>query len=314
MTQDNKMTFSRRHFLGAAAAATLPWPRLAAGGESRFAVTLGYAAITWGEDTEQAVADVAAVGFKGIQLRARDLTKVGDKAALKGLLDKHGLELTCFSSGNLANALLPDKRKETLQTHAANAQLVKALGGRFMQVTAGRPTDYKATPEDFAVMGAFMSELGQRAMESGVRVVYHHHMDDIGEAPDDIARLLDRTECRHVDLLLDIAHYAQGGGDPVQAVTRHRDRLALVHLKDVKDVTPVVDPKTGKPGKPYQFVELGRGRVDVKGVLAALKKIEFRGPLVVELDSVPDKETGRTARQCAEVNKKYVVETLGLAL
>jgi inosose dehydratase len=314
MTQENRSSLSRRHFLGVAAAAALPWPRLAGAGESRFAVTLGYAAITWGEDTEKAIADVAAVGFKGIQLRARDLTKMGNKEALKGLLDKHGLELACFSSGNVANALLPDKRQDTMNTHVANAHLVKALGGRFMQVTAGRPEGYKATPEDYATIGTFMGELGQRTMESGVRLVWHNHMDDIGEAPDDIARVLDRSACRHVDLLLDIAHYQQGGGDPVQGVMRHQDRLALVHLKDVKDVKPVPDPKTGKMGKPYQFVELGRGRVDVKGVLAALKKIEFRGPLVVELDSVPDKETGRTAKECAEVNKKYVVETLGLAL
>lgn len=312
MTQDKAVAFSRRRFVGAVAAvAALPWMRAAGAADSRFAVTLGYAAITWGEATEQAIADVAAVGFRGIQLRAKDLVKVGDKEALKALLDKHGLELACFSSGNVVDALT-DKRKETLDLHVANARLVKALGGRFMQITAGRPKERAVTPDDFASMGAFMSELGQRAMESGVRVVYHHHMDDLGEAPDDIARLLDKTACRHVDFLLDIAHYQQGGGDPVEGVLRHQDRLALVHLKDVRAVEPVPDPKTGKPGKPYQFVELGRGRVDVPAVLAALKKIEFGGPLVVELDSVPDK--GRTPKECAEVNKKYVTQTLGLAL
>src|SRR5688572_29295158 len=101
---------SRRVFLGAAAAAAA-WPRFAAAGtgSSKVAVRLGYAAITWAEATEQAIADIAAVGFKGIQLRARDIAKEGDKAALKGLLDKHDLERLCFSSGNVQDVLVPGK-------------------------------------------------------------------------------------------------------------------------------------------------------------------------------------------------------------
>ena len=59
-------------------------------------------------------------------------------------------------------------------------------------------------------------------------------------------------------------------------------------------------------------MELGRGRVDLPGVIAALKGISFRGPAVLELDEVPD--AGRTPRECAETNRRYAVETLGLSL
>jgi inosose dehydratase len=305
--------FSRRTFLGSAVAAALPWPR-GAYAARELAVTLGYAAITWGEDTQAAITDVAAVGFRGIQLRSKDLTKLGEQHdAIKALLEKNKLELMCFSSGNIGAAAAADaKRAELLELHVKNARFVKAMGGRHMQVTATRPVGRAATALEFERLADFMNELGSRTSDLGVRIAYHNHMDDFGEAPDDVARVLELTECRYVDFLLDIAHYKQGGGDPAAAVLRHEDRLALVHLKDVRDVEPKADPATGKTGKPYQFVELGRGRVDVPAVMAALKKIAFRGPLVIELDSVPD--AGRTPKQCAETNKAYVMDKLGLGL
>ncbi|HET7747150.1 MAG TPA: hypothetical protein VFM29_07600, partial [Vicinamibacteria bacterium] len=64
-----------------------------------FALRLGYAAITWEGKDEQAIEDIAAVGFKGIQLRSGVLEKYGDRPAeLKRLLDEKGLALLCFSS------------------------------------------------------------------------------------------------------------------------------------------------------------------------------------------------------------------------
>ena len=59
---------------------------IAAPGDIQF----GYAAITWQGQDRQAIEDVAAVGFKGIQLRTSALPEFGDKpAALKELLAKH---------------------------------------------------------------------------------------------------------------------------------------------------------------------------------------------------------------------------------
>src|SRR5262245_47250570 len=94
-----RFSISRRGFIWAAAAVSLPWRSFAAESESRFGWQLGYAAITWGEAIEQSIADVAAVGFHGIQLRANCMTKFGDKPEeLKRLLDDKGVALSCFSS------------------------------------------------------------------------------------------------------------------------------------------------------------------------------------------------------------------------
>jgi inosose dehydratase len=55
-------------------------------------------------------------------------------------------------------------------------------------------------------------------------------------------------------------------------------------------------------------VELGRGRVDLPGVFAALRAINYRKWAIVELDRVPD--PGRTPKEAAETNKRYLIETM----
>jgi inosose dehydratase len=294
----------RREFLVSTGAAALA--RRAVAGS--YALPLGYAAITWGGNDEQAIDDIAAVGFHGIQLRSPVMERYGDKPAeLRRRLSEKGLSLTCFSSGTVDAE--PGREQEYLDAHTRNARFVKAVGGGLLQLISRRPKDRAPAPEEFDRLGRLLNEIGRRAAEIGVRLVYHNHMGAFGQAPDEVARVLSATDARRVGFLLDIAHYQQGGGDPVAAVSRHRDRLVIVHLKDV--VSPVPGD-TRPPAQSYKWVELGRGKVNVPGVIAAVKDIGFHGPAVIELDAVP--EPGRTPKESAEINKRYAVEKLGLTL
>lgn len=274
-----------------------------------FALQLGYAAITWDGQDEQAIDEIAALGFRGIQLRSNVLKAYGDKPAeLRRRLEAKGLALLCFSSGSNPQHA-PGTEAEIVARHVANARFVRAAGGNVLQIISTRPKDRALTAADFDWLGGVLNTIGRRALDLNVRVAYHNHLRGFGEAPDELARLMDATDPHYVNLLLDIAHYAQGGGDPVAAVRRHRDRIVMLHLKDVAGAVP---PPGQAVREGYKWVELGRGRVDVPGVVAALREIRYRGPAVIELDSVP--EPGRTPKQSAEINRRYAVETLGLAL
>ena len=90
---------------------------------------------------------------------------------------------------------------------------------------------------------------------------------------------------------------------PMIGSFRSSKAIKVVHLKDVR---PIDTP----PG--YQWVELGRGRVDVKGCVAALKDTAFAGWAMVELDRVVD--AGGTPKASAEANRAFVVSELGLTL
>jgi len=291
------ISLSRRSFLaglgaaGAAAAMAEPPP-----------IRVGYAAITWGGDDERAIREIVEAGFPGIQLRNSAVERFGRApAALRDLLARQKLTLAALSSGNLR--IDPAVEKTEIATHVAHAQFVRDVGGRYLQVIDERPKGRPIVEADYARLGRLMTELGRRTADAGVALVYHHHMNSLGEKPREIDAVLDATDPRHVGVLFDIAHYQQGGGDPVAAIRRYRDHIRVVHLKDVRAIDRA-------PG--YEWVELGRGRVDVKGCVTALKEIGFRGWAIVELDRVPE-PTG-SPKASAILNKRYVEQELGLTV
>ena len=144
----------------------------------------------------------------------------------------------------------PAREKETIDLHTKHATFVKSAGGMFLQVTDERPKDRQPTKEDLARMGKLLSEIGKHCNDLGVKLGYHNHMGNLGEKPEEVDAVLAASDPKAVTLELDMAHYTQGGGDPVAAVKKYADRLDFLHFKDVK-ATP-----TGK--RPYQFVELGQ--------------------------------------------------------
>jgi len=281
---------SRRDFLrylgGGAAAALLPLPNVTRHGD---AIKFGYAAITWGGNDEQAIEDISAVGFPGIQLRAGVLARYGDRpAALRDLLAHHGLTFVALSSGNVS--IDPAAEARMIDEHVSHAKFLRAAGGLYLQLIDERPRGRDIAAGDHERLGKVMTEIGKRTSELGIPVAYHPHMGSIGEKPGDIDRVLDACDPRYVRLLLDVAHYRAGGGDPAAAIHKYADRLLFLHIKDLRE--------------PQQFVELGRGSVDLRGVFDALRAVRFSGWAVVELDSVPDKS--RTPKESAEISKRYL--------
>src|SRR5262245_5612890 len=248
------------------------------------AMRFGYASITWGGNDRQAIDDVAALGFAGIQLRSSVLAECGDMpGALKGLLQAHKLTMVALSSGGVS---VTAPAEEEIAKHARNAAFVRDVGGLFLQVTDQLPKGRPAAADDRKALGKVMTEIGKRSAGLGVPLGYHNHMNSLGERPGEVEEILAASDPKYVRLELDVAHYLQGGGDPVQAIERHHDRLLFLHIKDVEPVPPAAG---ADPARSYRFVELGRGRVDLPGVFAALKKAGFKGWAVVELDAVPDK-------------------------
>ena len=303
MSKPNRRDFVRNTTLATAGLAFVDVRRLiAAPGDIQF----GYAAITWQGQDRQAIEDVSAVGFKGIQLRTSALPEFGDQpAALKELLAKHRLTMVAFSSGNVR--IDPAFEAEDIATHMKHARFVRDVGGLFLQLTDTRPKR-QLTPEDYRRLGRLMTEIGKRTADIGIPVAYHNHMNNIGERPEEVDRVLDATDPRYVKVLLDIAHYQQGGGDPVRAVRKFSDRILFLHIKDVQSPLP---GNTGDPMRSYRFVELGRGKVDITAVFAALNEVKFRGWAIVELDAVPDK--ARTPKESAVIARTYL-ESLGFAV
>ncbi|PYU01693.1 MAG: xylose isomerase [Acidobacteria bacterium] len=264
-------------------------------------IHFGYASITWSGNDRQAIEDIAALGFPGIQLRANVLKEFSGPAELRALLEKHQLKMVALSSGGVR--IDSAVEKDEIAKHTANAKFVRDVGGLYLQVTDERPKDRAITSADYMRLGKLITEIGKRTADLGVSLGYHNHMGSLGERPEEVDQILEAADPRYAKLELDVAHYFQGGGDPAKAIEKYHDRLLFLHIKDVESLAAAENPK-----HPYRFVELGRGRVDLPEVFEALHKVNFRGWAIVELDAVPDKT--RTPKECAEISKKYLEEKL----
>jgi inosose dehydratase len=296
----------RRAFLVGAGAAGLTAlaPRAGrAATKTASGISIGYAAITWGDQSSKtAISEIAAAGYSGIQLRLAILKDFENPAALKAELAKAKLTFACLSGGSPSAD--PAKRAAEVEKFLEGAKFARAAGALSIQATSPRRAGPKVEEAELKAFAETLNEIGKKTSALGLPLVFHPHMDQIGQNPEDVDVILKASDARYVKLLLDTGHWAAAGGDPVKAAKAHAKRLGMLHIKDVKDKTPA---EAG--GKSFEFVELGQGKVDFPGVFAALAEARYKGWAVVELDRVP---AGRAPKDAAAANKAFLEKTLGL--
>ena len=269
---------------------------------------LAYSAITWGGKDLDAMKDIASLGFKGVQLRANTYDTYKTKVSeLKDQITTNNLVLPMFSSGNVE--IDPAKEQSTIDIHVAHASFVKALGGTSIQLTNSlRKKGKNPTTEELKRLTFVMNEIGKQTSDLGIQTTYHNHMNQFGETPEEVDVIVQAMNPKYLKLLLDVAHYHQGGGNPAKAVLDYKDIIDALHIKDVQS------PLNDKPEDPkaYKFVELGQGNVNLKAVFNNLQKINFKKWAIVELDGVPVKN--RTPKESGEISKAFLKDKIGFKI
>lgn len=240
-------------------------------------VRAGCSAITWSDNAKQAIEDIAADGFAGIQLRAPTIDQIPEPHALRDLLAEYKLAFVALSSGQAS--LDPAIRRSQLDTHIKHAHYVREAGGQYLQILASpaKPTQ-TFTPAELKLQGEIFTEIGKAIADFGLKLGFHNHMNSVGQPFEAVDAILNESDPNYLHLELDVAHYLQGGGDPAAAIRKYGRRILFMHFKDVRG-------SAGNEG--YEWVELGKGRVDFPAVFAALHAVNFRGWGIVELDKVP---------------------------
>ncbi len=111
--------------------------------------------------------------------------------------------------------------------------------------------------------------LGRLCEQYGVRAAFENGAEkDVAE----IEAVLQHSS-QWIGANLDTGNLAASGGDPVRAVRVLGQRIQHVHLKDV--------PAVGS----HDCVALGKGIVDVPGVLRELKACDYTGWLSIEIET-----------------------------
>ena len=146
----------------------------------------------------------------------------------------------------------------------------------------------------------------------GIRTVFHHHCAGYVETPEEIDKLLELTSPDLLGLCLDMGHYAFGGGNPVEALKKHSNRIWHVHFKDfdpeAAELSRLANGDYFDAIKRGVFCELGKGTVDFKAVVKILNDRNYNDWIVVEQDILPGMGE---PKKCAQANRDYI-KTLGL--
>lgn len=117
--------------------------------------------------------------------------------------------------------------------------------------------------------------------KTGLRTVFHHHCAGYVETPDEVDQLLALTDPSLVGIVLDMGHYKFGGGNPLVALKKHKNRIWHIHFKDCH---PGIAAQSRVEGWDYfqsvghgVFCELGKGDVDFPAIVKELKKQNYSG-------------------------------------
>lgn len=276
-------------------------------------------------DYIQVLNEIKETGYIGTELGDWGFMPT-DPNQLAGELEKRKLSMV----GAFVPVLLKDETKHDagIEVAVKTAKLMKNAGydeafivladdnGTIESRTlnAGRVTpDLGLNDEEWKIVAKGVNSLAKAVKdESGLRTVIHHHCAGYIETPDEVEKLLELTDPNIVGLVLDMGHYMFGGGNPIEALRNHRNRIWHIHFKDCDN--SIAEKSREEKWDYFEsvrkgvFCELGKGTVNFKEIADELKNMKYDGWIVVEQDVLPGMGQPKV---CAQNNRDYI-KSLGL--
>jgi inosose dehydratase len=156
-----------------------------------------------------------------------------------------------------------------------------------------------------------LDALARHAASRGVRLAYHHHMGTVIQAAQEIDALMAGTS--EIRLLLDTGHLRFAGCDPLAVLDRWADRVAHVHLKDVRAEVARRARDGGwsfaRAVRAGVFTVPGDGSIDFAPILARLRACGYGGWLVVEAEQDP---AVAPPAACAQRGRAHLRDLVGV--
>jgi len=266
---------------------------------------------------EVCLAEAKEAGFEGMELGHKFPR---DPKVLAAVLAKFGMSLV---SGWYSAELLRRDADEEMRQLRPHLDLLKALGCNVLVFAEtsnaihgdrGKPLAERPVlaGSGWSRFGERMTEIADRTLSDGVRLVYHHHMGTVVESAADIDALMSATG-PSVHLLLDTGHATFAGADPAALARRYRDRISHVHAKDVR-----AGMMATARAQRLSFLDAviagvftvpGDGSVDYPGVLRELP--DYSGWVVVEAEQDPAKAHPLTYAKLGYANLRRYLSAAG---
>ena len=216
-------------------------------------------------DPERTLAAVREIGYRDVEL-LWSLDNFGrTPQQVRATLDREGLRAP---SAHIAPETILDGWERSLDT-------AKLLGHEYLIVPT-LPPDTATSLDRWRYWADQFNRAGAAARKAGVWLAFHNEPDHLkpieGSIPYEL--FVERTDPSAVRHQLDAGNMALGGADPMRYLEKYRDRYWSFHIKDV------VSDRS-------KDVELGKGIVDVRRLLAGVQGLD-RKPVYVEQEESAD--------------------------
>jgi sugar phosphate isomerase/epimerase len=221
----------------------------------------------------------------------------GSAAGFKEELDRRGMTLfSGFFVGLDERWTTEEGRDGIVEDAKVYADFLAAAGGEVM--VAGTPlrTTLGADKPVFTdihvatVVADLANRIGYECFKRGIKLALHTESHSMLWTSRDVDLFMMLADPMYVGLCPDTAHLTLSGSDPVQVVSRHRDRIVTAHWKDALGPAPrdlEITPTVFDDHKPY-FCKLGEGIVDWHAFARLMNEIGLPGPTLIELDMAED--------------------------
>jgi len=224
--------------------------------------------------------ELKALGFEGFETSFRNVqAQYADPAPARASLAASGLAF--FGVHVFLTEYDPRTRVAPMDLVKATADGAAALGAqRVILSGAGLVRDGRVAEGDLAQKAAGLEEAARYCRGRGVGFAYHNHGPEFAAGGAEIAGLIGRTDPALVAFLVDAGWAYRAGVDLAAFFTKHRARIAGLHLRDF----------TGE-----QQVPLGQGDVDWAPLASAIRASAWDGWVMAEEERADGSKPGASA-------------------
>jgi sugar phosphate isomerase/epimerase len=217
------------------------------------------------------------LGVAGVSLESCYLPSGDDDLLyrLRDTLDSYNFErVWAWGHPNGLRSGTDRQAARDLVRHLAHAQ---TIGARVMRIVGGsrrtRPASYATHKRR---LGGMLRTLLPAAEHHGIVLAMENHID---LTADEMVDLITSLDSPWLGVCLDTGNNLRLHEDPLVVAEKLAPLTRATHVKDI----------WVRPGDPKDFafwpsVPLGQGLVDIRRVLALLKKARYQGLLAIEVD------------------------------
>jgi len=221
-----------------------------------------------------------AYGYAGVELRAlgggldllsRPEFQPGEVARTRGWLAGQGLEVCCVDTSCTFDSPDDAERRRQVEIAGRHCELAAALGAPLVRVFPDKVPEGATRDETRDRISDSLRGLARLAPR-GVRVGLETHGDFAGGAA--TADIIRRADHPNLCVIWDAANTFASGEEVEESAAAVAPFLAHVHLRDARPL--------GK--EHWTPVLAGRGLVPFGGVVAALRRLGYRGYVSFEFE------------------------------